>query len=127
MHRARRDGLADVAIGLLLVTLAACGGGSTQPANVVDEQTPRVTIEATPTGLATEPIPPTGQPSSEAPTGAAGYYTPPGWNGTSDVDCSDFDTREHAQSFFLGTGGTTTNDPHRLDQDHDGEACESLS
>ena len=56
----------------------------------------------------------------------AAYYTPPGWDGRSDVDCGDFDTRAHAQSFFVGTGGTKSNDPYRLDGDHDGKACETL-
>ena len=44
----------------------------------------------------------------------------------SDVNCPDFDTHAHAQSFFKGTGGTTSNDPYGLDRDHDGIACETL-
>jgi hypothetical protein len=55
-----------------------------------------------------------------------GFYTPPGWDGHSDVNCPDFDTHAHAQSFFEGTGGTTTKDPYGLDGDNDGIACESL-
>jgi len=58
------------------------------------------------------------------PTGS--FYTPPGWDGHSDVDCPDFQTHAQAQSFFVGTGGSRTNDPYRLDADHDGIACESL-
>ena len=71
---------------------------------------------------------PSGTPGGTAEPSAkpTGFYTPPGWDGHSDVDCGDFDTRAHAQSFFLGTGGSTTNDPYRLDADHDGQACESL-
>jgi micrococcal nuclease len=65
----------------------------------------------------------TPKPTNEPSTG---YYRPPGWDGHSDVDCGDFDTHAHAQSFFKGTGGTTTNDPYRLDADSDGLACESL-
>ncbi len=56
----------------------------------------------------------------------ASFYKPPGWDGYSDVDCPDFDTHAHAQSFFNGTGGSRTNDPYRLDADHDGIACELL-
>ena len=64
--------------------------------------------------------------ASAAPTGSAAFYRPPGWDGISDVDCKDFATHAQAQSFFIGTGGSTTNDPYRLDSDHDGKACESL-
>jgi hypothetical protein len=30
------------------------------------------------------------------------------------------------QSFFIGTGGSPTNDPYGLDGDNDGIACETL-
>jgi len=43
----------------------------------------------------------------------------------SDRDCSDFATQKAAQLFFLRHGGPRS-DPHRLDADHDGVACESL-
>jgi Excalibur calcium-binding domain len=73
---------------------------------------------------------PTPKPRATAkPTkkpGSGSFYRPPGWDGYSDVDCPDFDTHAHAQSFFRGTGGSTANDPYRLDADHDGVACESL-
>lgn len=59
-------------------------------------------------------------------TGSTAFYTPPGWDGNSDVDCADFDTHAHPQSFFVGTVGSKTYDPYRLDGDHDGLACESL-
>ncbi len=42
-----------------------------------------------------------------------------------DKDCSDFATHAEAQAFFLSQGGPS-NDPHRLDSDGDGIACESL-
>jgi hypothetical protein len=42
----------------------------------------------------------------------------------SDKDCSDFATQRAAQIFFLKHGGPRR-DPHRLDADHDGVACES--
>jgi hypothetical protein len=65
--------------------------------------------------------------ATKKPAGVGGgYYRPPGWNGSSDVDCSDFDTHAHAQSFFKGTGGSRTRDPYKLDPDHDGLACEGL-
>ena len=42
-----------------------------------------------------------------------------------DRDCSDFGSWQEAQDFFLAEGGPS-DDPHRLDGDKDGEACESL-
>jgi len=40
-----------------------------------------------------------------------------------DRDCSDFATWEEAQTFFEQAG---PDDPHRLDGDSDGIACEKL-
>ncbi len=42
-----------------------------------------------------------------------------------DRNCSAFDTHKEAQAFFLAAGGPDR-DPHRLDGDNDGVACESL-
>lgn len=42
-----------------------------------------------------------------------------------DKDCGDFATHAEAQSFFIAQGGPNS-DPHRLDADHDGVACETL-
>jgi endonuclease YncB( thermonuclease family) len=42
-----------------------------------------------------------------------------------DRDCGDFRTQEEAQRFFEAAGGPER-DPHRLDADGDGEACEGL-
>lgn len=43
-----------------------------------------------------------------------------------DKDCSDFQTHRQAQQFFTSHGGSASNDYDRLDEDHDGQACESL-
>ena len=40
-----------------------------------------------------------------------------------DRDCSDFRSWEEAQAFYEQSG---PGDPHSLDADHDGIACESL-
>ena len=40
---------------------------------------------------------------------------------TADRDCRDFATRAEAQAFFNSQG---PDDPHRLDEDGDGRACE---
>ena len=42
-----------------------------------------------------------------------------------DRDCGDFSTWREAQDFYLAAGGPAT-DPHRLDGDNDGMACETL-
>jgi endonuclease YncB( thermonuclease family) len=43
-----------------------------------------------------------------------------------DRDCSDFSSQASAQAFFVANGGPAS-DPHGLDADHDGVACESNS
>ena len=45
--------------------------------------------------------------------------------GGPDRNCSDFDTQREAQDFFVAAGGPEL-DPHRLDRNKDGLACESL-
>ncbi|WP_259130188.1 thermonuclease family protein [Salinibacter ruber] len=47
----------------------------------------------------------------------------PGETSTRDRDCSDFDTQPEAQRFYEAN---KPGDPHSLDGDGDGEACESL-
>lgn len=44
---------------------------------------------------------------------------------TADRDCSDFSNQAEAQRFYEAQGGPQS-DPHRLDGDNDGVACESL-
>jgi hypothetical protein len=41
-----------------------------------------------------------------------------------DRDYTDFGSHEEVQRFFLANGGPSS-DPHKLDRDHDGLACES--
>lgn len=43
--------------------------------------------------------------------------------GQADRDCRDFNTQEEAQRFYERSG---PGDPHGLDRDNDGIACESL-
>jgi len=49
----------------------------------------------------------------------------PSLGGSRDYDCPDFSTQKEAQAFFESNGGPSS-DPHRLDQDKDGIACETL-
>ena len=44
-------------------------------------------------------------------------------NATQDVDCSNFSSGAEAQRYFLASGGPIS-DPHDLDRDGDGLACE---
>lgn len=64
--------------------------------------------------LAPQPAPePTPQPAPEpAPSGTAPHPPPP------DVDCSDFPAIGNPQDWYFG------DDPHGLDRDGDGDACE---
>jgi hypothetical protein len=41
-------------------------------------------------------------------------------------NCGDFSTWQKSQDFFLAAGGPSS-DPHGLDGNHDGIACQSLS
>ena len=43
--------------------------------------------------------------------------------GAPDMDCGDFSTHAEAQDFYESEG---PGDPHGLDRDGDGEACETL-
>jgi len=45
--------------------------------------------------------------------------------GGPDKDCGDFATHAQAQAFFMANGGPSS-DPHGLDRDGDGVACETL-
>ncbi len=45
--------------------------------------------------------------------------------GGADRDCGDFTTEAEAQAFYVAAGGPAA-DPHRLDSDGNGKACESL-
>lgn len=62
-------------------------------------------------------------PAPPKPSGGSGglRYDPNG----PDRDCGDFATHAEAQRFFIAAGGPNS-DPHRLDNDNDGIACESL-
>jgi hypothetical protein len=44
-------------------------------------------------------------------------------SGAADRDCGDFSSHAEAQAFFESAG---PGDPHGLDRDGDGEACETL-
>ncbi|MGE7954830.1 excalibur calcium-binding domain-containing protein [Lysinibacillus xylanilyticus] len=51
------------------------------------------------------------------------YFENPYSQTSIDHDCSDFDTQRDAQLFFEANGGPSSN-PHDLDRDGDGMACD---
>ena len=87
---------------------------TTLPTQTASLSTAIATVTTSATATATSPAP--------IPTPTTGLRYDP--NGP-DRDCSDFDTQEEAQEFFIAAGGPEK-DPHDLDRDHDGIACESL-
>ena len=80
-------------------------------------------------GTACESLP--GAPGRDSgPGGQDAQPTPtptpqPDENEFQDRNCGDFATWREAQDFFLSEGGPSQ-DPHRLDRNGDGTACESL-
>jgi micrococcal nuclease len=69
-----------------------------------------------------EPTPFPGE--AQPPANTSGYTGSHDPNGP-DRDCGDFSTHAEAQAFFEAAGGPVS-DPHRLDRDSDGIACEDL-
>ncbi|CAA9294482.1 MAG: hypothetical protein AVDCRST_MAG93-4152 [uncultured Chloroflexia bacterium] len=69
-----------------------------------------------------EPEPPPEEPEPPAPPEEP---EPPPEEPFVDRDCSDFATQPEAQAFFISEGGPEE-DPHGLDADGNGIACESL-
>ena len=82
---------------------------------------------ATPSPATFTPVPAPTDPPSETPTPSSQplpldtKYDPDG----PDRNCPDFDTQQEAQAFYEAAGGPDS-DPHRLDGNGDGVACESL-
>lgn len=62
------------------------------------------------------------EPTPDIPAPSGGLRYDP--NGP-DRDCGDFSTHDEAQRFFIAAGGPER-DPHKLDRDSDGVACETL-
>ena len=74
-------------------------------------------------GTACQSLPGAPGDDPEPPTAKAGTSTP--GNGFVDRNCSDFTTWREAQDFYEAEGGPGE-DPHGLDRDSDGTACQSL-
>ncbi len=91
------------------------------------QPTPAPTLPPAPTPAPTTPPPdpgPTVPPPQPEPTEPApGAGLPPCAQGGGDCNCGDFATHAEAQAFFESQG---PGDPHGLDREGDGIACESL-
>lgn len=99
----------------------------------VEPASPSAVSDSPPVAPAAVPIPTTAPPVESAgppaPPAATSTPAPPATATASpafeDRNCSDFDGWQQAQEFFLSEGGPE-NDPHKLDRNSDGVACESL-
>lgn len=85
------------------------------------DQEPCPTLAVQRQKLPTDPRDQRDQRGQRGRGGYSGPYDPHG----PDRDCGDFSTQSAAQAFFEAAGGPA-GDPHRLDGDGDGVACESL-
>lgn len=141
-------------VSLLLILFAAClpllaidhGAGQTiptvylpivlRPAQPTATNTPlptATTAPATNTPIPTQTAQPT---ATNTPEPTATTVTLPTPTATSSVllyicdhdayNCSDFDTQAEAQTVFNYCAALGFGDIHKLDQNNDGEACESL-
>lgn len=101
----------------------------------VDQEAPTVPIQQRPDPTRTPTDSTVTPPPTPTPVPAAPTHTPlptatskpitPTPTTFEDRNCSDFDTWAEAQEFYLAEGGPDE-DPHRLDRNSDGIACESL-
>ena len=97
------------------------------PASPTSQPQATVTRTRATGGTATRSVPtvagstPTTRLTPTVPAACVPRYDPNG----EDRNCTDFATHEEAQCFFIAAGGPVS-DPHGLDTDKDGIACESL-
>lgn len=92
--------------GIACESLPSRNDGTTSESTPTDTSTPTETETET-TATTTKTPSPTSTSTSE-----------------SDRDCGDFDSQQEAQEFFEANGGPEE-DPHRLDGDGNGQACDS--
>jgi micrococcal nuclease len=81
---------------------------------------PKPAATKQPTSRPPTPRPPTPVPSPPSGGVCGTSYSPSG----PDRDCPDFTSQGQAQCLFIAAGGPSR-DPHRLDADNDGIACEA--
>lgn len=110
---------------ILFCCVVGRSGWIYEPSLIVTHATgiPTVTPTNTPSPPISSPTPtPTNTPTPPpTPPNGCDPHNPHG----PDCDCGDFSTHEQAQAFFIAAGGPDR-DPHRLDGNRNGLACESL-
>jgi hypothetical protein len=132
--------IAAVAVSVLLMSGPAFAQTDPPP---VDPTTTTTTAPTTTTTTTTVPptssttTPPasttTTKPTGGGHAGPSGGGSPAGppppnrHGRPGDRDCADFATQPDAQRYFESIGGSATNDADRLDENHNGIACESLA
>jgi hypothetical protein len=112
---------AEPAATLLPPAAATSTGNRVAPAPTsagLPAATPTPSPTTVPTATATSPATST---ATAKPTATRVRSQSP----VSDRDCSDFATWQEAQAFYIAAGGPAR-DPHRLDGDRNGIACEGL-
>ena len=132
--------IAGVAVALALVFALGSGDGETTAPPFEDRDCADFASWAEAQALYEEAGGPASDPHSLDPDGdgvacerlreaeerASGQETPAAASSSGgDRDCADFATWEEAQAFYEESGGPAS-DPHWLDPDEDGVACESL-
>lgn len=86
----------------------------------IPTETPTTILPTTtPMPSETPPPEPVVIPPTESSSGYSGPFDPAG----PDRDCPDFSSQAEAQAFYEVAGGPAR-DPHRLDKNHNGIACE---
>lgn len=132
--------IAGVAVALALVFALGSGDGDSDAVPFADRDCADFSSWAEAQAFYEEAGGPASDPHSLDPDGdavacerlreaeerASGQETPTAAASSGgDRDCADFATWEEAQAFYEQSGGPTA-DPHSLDPDEDGVACESL-
>jgi hypothetical protein len=113
-------------VGIGLVTLLGTGMALSPSEPVTPPDKPSVVIETiSATIVPTDIVIPTKMPTPKSvavPTKAILQIKS---RANRDYDCTDFVSHSEAQQFFIDEGGPNS-DPHGLDRDLDGLACETL-
>ena len=106
-------------------------GGPSEDPHGLDGDGNGISCQSLPGAPGEEPASPEPTPAATTTTtpepapGSAQHQDLPFDPNGSDRDCSDFADWWNAQNFYLAAGGPDE-DPHRLDNNGDGAACESL-
>lgn len=107
-----------------------CGPATSDTSTTTTTTTTSPTKSSKPPSTGSAPAGKPGQgapPSDDHRSGGSGGTAPnrPG-RPAGDRDCPDFATQDQAQEYFESIGGSKTNNADRLDENHNGIACEDF-